>query len=71
MEEILEILEQNHRYTDEQIAVMSGKTIEEVRKAIKKYEENGVIAGYKTLIDWDSVGRERITALIALKITHQ
>ena len=26
MEEILEILEKNFRYTDEQIAVMAGKT---------------------------------------------
>ena len=39
MEEILEILEQNSRYTDEQIAVMAGKTVEEVREAIRDYEE--------------------------------
>ena len=32
MEEILEILEKNFRYTDEQIAVMAGKTVEEVRE---------------------------------------
>lgn len=39
MEEILEILEKNFRYTDEQIAVMAGKTVEEVREAIQDYEE--------------------------------
>lgn len=39
MEEILEILEQNSRYTDEQIALMVGKTVEEVREAIRDYEE--------------------------------
>ena len=27
MEEILEILEQNSRYTDEEIAIMTGKTV--------------------------------------------
>ena len=37
MEEILEILEQNSRYTDEEIALMVGKTKEEVRKAIDEY----------------------------------
>ncbi len=37
MEEILEILEQNSRYTDEEIAVMAGKTVEEVREAIRDY----------------------------------
>ena len=41
MEEILEILEENSRYTDEQIAIMSGKTVEEVREAIRDYEERG------------------------------
>ena len=30
MEEILEVLEKDSRYTDEQIAVMTGKTVEEV-----------------------------------------
>ena len=39
MEEILEILEQNSRYTDEQIAVMAGKTRKKVREEIKKYEK--------------------------------
>ena len=45
MEEILEILEKNFRYTDEQIAVMAGKTVEEVREAIRDYEEKSIIAG--------------------------
>ena len=31
MEEILEVLEKNSRYTDQEIAVMTGKTVEEVR----------------------------------------
>ena len=42
MEEILEILEKNFRYTDEQIAVMVGKTVEEVREAIQDYEEKSI-----------------------------
>ena len=56
MEEILEILEQNSRYTDEQIAVMTGKTVEEVREAIQDYEERSIIAGYTTLINWGEYG---------------
>lgn len=39
MEEILEVLEKNSRYTDQEIAVMTGKTVEEVREAIRDYEE--------------------------------
>lgn len=51
MDEILEILEKNSRYTDEQIAVMVGKSVEEVRDAIRDYEEKSIIAGYTTLVN--------------------
>ncbi|WP_315068252.1 Lrp/AsnC family transcriptional regulator [uncultured Clostridium sp.] len=71
MEEILEILEKNSRYSDEQIAVMTGKTVEEVRDAIRDYEEKSIIAGYTTLINWENTGSETVTALIEVKITPQ
>lgn len=71
MEEILEILEKNSRYTDEEIALMSGKTVEEVREAIRDYEEKNIIAGYTTLINWENTGTETVTALIEVKITPQ
>ena len=71
MEEILEIVEKNFRYTDEQIAVMAGKTVEEVREAIQDYEEKSIIAGYTTLINWENTGKEVVTALIQVKVTPQ
>ena len=71
MEEILEILEKNFRYTDEQIAVMVGKTVEEVREAIRDYEEKSIIAGYTTLINWENTGKEVVTALIQVRVTPQ
>jgi len=71
MEEILEILEQNSRYSDQQIAIMIGKTVEEVREAIRDYEEKNIIAGYTALINWENTGSETVTALIEVKITPQ
>lgn len=71
MEEILEILEQNSRYSDEEIALMVGKPVEEVKKAIKEYEEKNIIAGYTSLINWENTGKETVTALIEVKITPQ
>ncbi len=71
MEEILEVLEKNSRYTDKEIAVMIGKTVEEVREAIRDYEERSIIAGYTTLINWENTGRETVTALIEVQITPQ
>ncbi|MDY2632236.1 MULTISPECIES: Lrp/AsnC family transcriptional regulator [unclassified Clostridium] len=71
MDEILEVLEKNSRYKDEEIATMTGKTVEEVREAIRDYEEKNIIAGYTTLINWENTGKETVTALIEVKITPQ
>lgn len=51
--EILQILSKNSRLTNEQIAVMLGKTEEEVARAIKEMEEKNIILGYPALIDWE------------------
>lgn len=71
MEEILEILEKNNKLSEEQIAVMLNKSVEEVRAAIKKYEEDNVILGYNTLINWEKTNKESVTALIEVKVTPQ
>lgn len=71
MNEILEILEKNSHFTAEQIAVMIGKTVEETKEAIAKFEAEGVILGYNTLINWEKVGKENVTALIEVKVTPQ
>ena len=48
-----------------------GKTVEEVREAIRDYEERSIIAGYTTLINWENTGKETVTALIEVKVTPQ
>ena len=71
LEEILEVLEKDSRYSVEEIAIMTGKTGEEVEQAIKDYENNGVIAGYTTLVNWENTNSEIVTALIQVKIIPQ
>lgn len=71
MDEILDILEKNSRYTDKQIAEMVGKSEEEVKAAIKKYEDDNVIAGYTSLINWEKTDKESVIALIEVRITPQ
>jgi DNA-binding Lrp family transcriptional regulator len=71
MKEILEIIEKNSRLSMEQIAVMAGKSVEEVEAAIKKLEEDKVIVGYNTLINWEKVESEKVTALIEVKVAPQ
>lgn len=71
MEEILEILEKNSKYTEKEIAAMTGKTLEEVETAIKKYEEDNIIVGYPTLVNWEKTSKESVIALIEVKVTPQ
>jgi len=71
MDTLLKILEDDATLTPEQLSVMLDKEVGEIRDIIKKYESNGVIVGYKTLIDWDKTDREYVTAMIEVKITPQ
>ena len=71
MEKILSLLENDATLTPEQLAVMCQKEEGDIKKMIAAYEENGVILGYKTLIDWDKTDREYVSALIEVKITPQ
>ncbi len=71
MDNILTLLEDNASLTPEQLAVMCGKEVGDIKKLIKTYEKDGVIVGYKTLIDWDKTDREYVSALIEVKITPQ
>lgn len=70
--EILELLENNSRLTAEDIAIMIGKEVDEVAKAIKEMEDSQIICGYNTLINWDHTEKKDIvTALIEVRVTPQ
>ncbi len=71
MEQILDILEKDSRITPEQIAVMLDKDPAAVAAAIKSYEKDGTIVGYKTLVNWEKTMKESVTAFIELKVTPQ
>ena len=71
MEKILQLLEKDGRLTAEQLAVMCGREVSEVRQTVDRLEREGVILGYKALIDWDKTDREYVSAMIELKITPQ
>ena len=66
--DLLSLLNENARLTNAQLAVMLGKTEEEVEKEIADYQQNGIIKGYKALINWEKVDHHKTTALIELKV---
>lgn len=69
---LLELLEENCKYTSQDLAVMLDTSIETVEALIKELETEQVICGYKTLINWDKMEEtEHVTALIEVKVTPQ
>lgn len=71
MDKILRCLEEDARLTPEQLAVMCQKEVGDIKKIINQYEKDGVILGYKAIIDWDKTDREYVSAIIEVKITPQ
>ena len=62
MAKLLQLLEQDCTLTPEQLASMTDMTAEDVKAAIKRYEEEKIILGYQAIVDWDRTQREAVTA---------
>ena len=71
LKEVLKILEKDARATAKQIATMTDGSADEVAKLIKKAEADHTILKYKTIVNWDKVGDEQVTAIIEVKIAPQ
>lgn len=70
-EKILSIIEKNSRIDISELAVILGTEEIEVANALKEMEEEGVICGYHTLIDWEKTNIEKVSALIEVRVTPQ
>lgn len=66
--ELLKLLSRNARYTVKQLGDMLGVGEEKVAEEIKALEKEGVICGYKAVIDWDSVDGSEVSAIIEIKV---
>ncbi len=72
MNKILHILEENARYTNEEIAMMTGQTALEVAEEIDRLEKEGIIRGYKAIVDRDRLSDKMpnmVSAIIELRVT--
>jgi len=73
MKEILEILEKDARTRPEEIARMVKKDVRTVKKVIKKFEKEGVIVKYKTIVNTDLLKDDvkKVRALIEVRVSPQ
>jgi len=71
IKKILRILEGDARTTPKQISTMTGAPQSEVVKLIKQAEKDQLILKYKTIVNWEKVGEEQVSALIEVKVAPQ
>ena len=69
--ELLQLLQQDCRQPLEQLATMTGASIETVAQTIEDMEKSGVILRYSPIINWDKTDRERVEAMIEVRVTPQ
>lgn len=70
-ERILAIIEKNSKVDLEELALIMGVPEIEVANELKAMEEEGIICGYHTLIDWEKTSLEKVSALIEVRVTPQ
>src|SRR5512136_2819562 len=68
---VFEILENDARLTPEQVATMAGIAEAEAKKVIAQAEKEKVIVKYKTMINWEKAGDDRVWAMIEVKMQPQ
>ncbi len=68
---IASLLHEDAFLTPEQISVMLGITEAEVSSVIKKLENDGIIMGYRAVINPEKTSSDTVSALIEVKITPQ
>ena len=70
-EELLAIIEKNSRIDLKELAVILGVEEIDVVNELQALEEEGVICGYHTLINWEKTSLDKVTALIEVRVTPQ
>lgn len=66
--EVLKLLARNARYTHEEIAVMLNITEEKVGKIISELEADGLLKGYKAIVDWEKTDGAYVSAIIEINV---
>ncbi len=70
-EKILSIIEKNSRIEIKELAIRLDVPEIDIANELKALEEEGVICGYHTMIDWEKTSIEKVSALIEVRVTPQ
>lgn len=68
-QELIDLLVEDARYSAADLARMTGRAVEEVEETIAGLEDDGIVAGYRAVVDWDRAPGERARAAVELNVT--
>lgn len=71
MEQLIKLLKNNARISNAELAVLLGRTEEQIAAQIAELELNGTIKGYSAIVDEDKYNPNSVNALIEVKVTPQ
>lgn len=70
-EKILAAIEKNSRIDTKELSIILDLNEVDIINEIAAMEQESVICGYHTLIDWDKTTVEKVNALIEVRVTPQ
>ena len=70
-EKILQIVEKNSRIDLKELSIILGVEETDIVEEMHKMEEEAIICGYHTLIDWEKTSLDKVNALIEVRVTPQ
>ena len=71
MDALLELLQENATFTDEDLADRLNANVEDIRAKREAFEADNTILGYHAVIDRDKAGNHNVSALIEVKLTPE
>ena len=66
--EVLKLLSHNAKYTNEDIATLLNISVNEAEGIVKELEKEGLIRGYKAVIDWEKMDGAYVSAIVELNV---
>jgi len=69
--ELLRLIEQNARYSVAELAVMLQSTEDAVAAELRALQDEHIILGYTTVVNWENTPLETVTAMIEVRLVPQ
>lgn len=66
--DLLKLLARNARYTTEELAAMLNTTATAVEKEMETLEKEGILCGYKAVVDWEQLDGAYVSAIVELNV---